>query len=162
MILREATTDDLRPLHDLAVKVWRQLEIPFDTSLDRFRHLKDGGFRIIVLWHEGEMAAALMAYPLETDRGPAYEIKAFVVDQTLKDKTTLLDALSLFALNIAVSEGRHVVVSRRPRRIAGAVYGRDKLGMDASMGDDAYIHQAGHAPDMMRRILDRHPEWQLP
>jgi hypothetical protein len=31
--------------------------------------------------------------PIATDRGPGYEIKAFVVNQTLKDKTTLLDAI---------------------------------------------------------------------
>ena len=162
MILREATATDLPPLHALATKVWTQLAIPFDTNVDRFRRLRGTGFRIIVLYDADQLVVALIASPLETDRGPGFEINAFVVDQDLQDKTTLLDALSLYAMNIALSEGRAAVVSRRPRSIAGAVYGRDKLGMDTTLSHANTIHQIGHAPDMMARILARHPEWQLP
>jgi hypothetical protein len=161
VIVREATDADLRPLHDLAVKVWAQLGIPYETSLDRFRALKRHS-RILVLWHEDKLLASLIAHPIETDRGPGFEIKAFVVDQDQPDRLKLLDALSLYAMNIGLSEGRGIVVSRRDRRIRGIVYGRDQLGMDATQGDDAYIHQVGHAKDMMARILERHPEWQLP
>jgi hypothetical protein len=169
VILREATPDDLSPLLRLCRKVWAQLGVPFDTNLDRFSSLEAGGFRIVVLYDSppasdgpADLAAALMAHPLETDRGPGFEIKAFVVDQALADKTTLLDALSLYAMNIAAAEGRYAVLSRRPRRTHGTVYGRDKLGMDATQGDDAYIHQTGQSKDMMAHILKRHPEWQLP
>lgn len=161
MILREATDADLHPLHDLAVKVWRLLHIPFDTNIDRFRSLRQQRFRIVVLYDANTMLAALIAHPLETDRGPGYQIKAFIVDQALKDKTTALDILSLYALNIAMSEGRPIVISHRPRSIAGPVYGPDKLGMEAQE-DNTHIHQFGRAPDMMARILNRHPEWQLP
>lgn len=159
-MLREATTDDLRPLHDLAVKVWAQLGIPYDTSLDRFSDLKAHGSRIVVLYDSADLVAALTAHPLETDRGPGFEIKAFVVDQDHPDRLKLLDALSLYALNIGLSAGRGIVVSRRDRRIRGVVYGRDHLGMDAAQGDGSYITQWGNAPDMMKRILDRRPEWR--
>ncbi len=162
LTLREATDADLRPFHALAIKVWSQLGVAFDPDFARFRRIRDGRHRIVVLWQDDQLVAALVAIPIATDRGPGFEIKAFVVDQDLQDKTTLLDALSLYAMNIALAEGRTIVVSHRPRRIAGTVYGRDKLGMDTTRGDDAYIHQIGYAPDMMARIFQRHPEWQLP
>ena len=161
MILREATAADLPPLLALCKKVWTQLSVPYDTSLDRFRRLLSQRFRIVVLYDGEKMLATLIAHPLETDHGPAFEIHAFVVDQTLKDKTRLLDALSLYALNIAMTEGRRIVLSHRPKAITGPTYGPDKLGM-TTHDDGTHIHQAGHAPDMMHRILDRHPEWQLP
>ena len=162
MILREATRDDLQPLLALCKKAWTRLGIPFDTNIDRLRQLREQRFRIIVLYDADAILAALIAYPIATDRGPGFEIKAFLVDQDLHDKTTLLDALSLYAMNIALAEGRAVVLSRRPRRTRGTVYGRDKLGMDTALSDANTIHQIGHAPDMMQHILDRHPQWQLP
>ncbi|KKN47447.1 hypothetical protein LCGC14_0662870 [marine sediment metagenome] len=162
VIFRETTDADLKPLYDLCRKVWTQLGIPFDTSIDRFRDLKDTGFRIVVLYVGTDLQAALIAYPLETVQGKGYEIKTFVVNQDLQDKTRLLDALSLYAMNIGVSEGRRVVVSHHIKGVKGASYTRDMLGMDTSQGNDAYIYQIGHAPDMMRHILDRRPEWQLP
>ena len=161
MILREATDADLRPLLALCKKVWTQLNIPHDTSVDRFRGLQRQRFRIVVLWDADAMVAALIAHPLETDRGPAYEIKAFVADPDHPDRLRLIDALSLYALNIAMSEGRRIVVSSRIKGLAATFYGRDLLGM--AMTDRGFdLHQVGHAPDMMRRILGRHPEWQLP
>ncbi len=162
MILREATDDDLPPLHDLARKVWTQLDIPFDTSLERFRALQRGRFRIIVLWDGKAMPAALIAHPIETDRGPGMEIATFVVDQERPDKLNLLDALSLYAMNIAASEGRYIVVSIRPRRTKGTVYGRDRLGMETLPTHSDQVHQIGHSAGMMAHILARRPEWQLP
>lgn len=161
MIVREATEKDLKPLTALCKKVWTHLAISFDTSIDRFRHLLSQRFRIVVLYDGKKMIAAIIAHPLETDRGAAYQIHGFIIDQTLRGKTALLDALSLYALNIAMSEGRSIVVSHRPKAIAGSLYGPDKLGMEAQEDDD-HVHQFGHAPDMMARIFDRHPEWSLP
>ncbi len=166
MILREATADDLSPLLALCRKVWTQLAIPFDTSLDRFRALQPHGFRIVVLYDSppasggtADLVAALTAHPVETDRGPGFEIKSFVVDQDRPDRVELLDALSLYSCNIALSGGRHVVLSRRDKRIPGTVYGRDLLDME-TQDHDAYILQIGDAQAIIERIFQRRPEWR--
>jgi hypothetical protein len=166
VILREATDDDLRPLMALCRKVWTQLGVPFDTSLDRFRSLQAHGFRIAVLYHSppasggaADLTAALAAHPLETDRGPGFEIKSFVVDQDRADNVELLDALSLYSCNIALSEGRHVILSRRDKRIPGTVYGRDLLDME-TQDHDTCILQIGDAQAIIERIFQRRPEWR--
>lgn len=161
VILREATEADLRPLHDLAVKAWRQLKIPVDTNIDRFRRLRDTGYRIIVLYDAGQLLAALIAHPLETDRGPGYTVAMLVVDHERPDRMTLLDAISMYACNIALSEGRTVVVSEWSKTTPGVRYGRDILSFDT---EDAFerVRQTGDAQAVVANILGRHPQWQLP
>jgi hypothetical protein len=105
------------------------------------------------------MLAALCALALETDRGPGYEIITFVVDQDRPDKIKLLDAISIYACNIAMSEGRPVVVSRRDKRIQAAVYGRDTLKME-TREEPWEITQLGGAQAIIKNILDRRPEWR--
>jgi hypothetical protein len=153
--------NDLRPLHALAVKVWGQLGIPVNTSVARFRALREQRFRIVVLWDGDALPAALIAHPIEAVRGPGYEIKAFIVDQARADKIKLLDAISMYACNIAAAEGRRVVVSARPKAVTGVVYGRDVLRMHA---DDrpTEVYQTGDAQAIIKNILDRRPEWRLP
>lgn len=164
--LREAVPDDLPPLLRLCEKAWAQLGVPFDTSLARFRSLSAHGFRIVVLYDSppasdgaADLVAALTAHALETDRGPGFEIKAFVVDQDRPNRVELLDALSLYSCNLALSEGCHVVLSRHDKRISGTVYGRDLLGMEAQ-DHDAYILQIGDAQSIIERIFERRPEWR--
>ena len=162
LILREATEKDLPPLITLLNKVWAQLDVPFKADLKSIRRLSKRGLRVVVLWLDGEMVAALGAHHVETDRGPGFKVIPFVVDQNRPDRLKLLDAISLYALNIGQSEGRSIVASESDKRVPGGVYGRDFLAMDAHDDGVGHIQQIGYAPDMMARILERHPEWQLP
>lgn len=164
--LREATRDDLPPLLRLCEKVWAQLGVPFDTGLAHFHALEGHGFRIVVLYDSppasggtADLVAALTAHRLETDRGPGFEIRSFVVDQDRADKVKLLDALSFYSCNIALSEGRHVVLSRRDKRIPGTVYGRDLVDME-TQDHDAHILQIGDARAIIQRIFQRRPKWR--
>lgn len=161
MILREATGADFRPLVILCKKVWTQLVVPFEVDFKRLHRLRKQGFRFIVLWQDGELLAALGAHHAETDRGSAFIVSPFIVDLARPDRLKLLDALSLYAMNIGLSEGRSVVVSMSDKRVPGGVYGRDFLGMDAQDWG-AHIYQIGHGSDMMKRILKRNPKWLLP
>jgi hypothetical protein len=161
VIIREATDADIRPLHDLAVKAWTQLAIPFDTNIDRLRRLQQQRFRIIVLYDGSEIVAALTAHPLETDRGPGYTVAMFVVDQERPDRMTLLDAIAMYACNIAMSEGRRIVVSEWSKATPGVRYGRDILAFQTQDMFD-HVRQTGDAQAVIANILRRHPEWQLP
>lgn len=159
MILREATDDDLPPLLRLAKKAWTRLGIPFGTDIDRFRKFAAGA-RIVVLWDNLGLTAALAARPIETDRGPGLEVVFFVVDPDASDKTQLLDAVSLYACNLALADQRPVIVSRWRKSTPGLRYGRDLVGMDAHDEGGDRVQQIGHAATIARRILERRPEWR--
>ncbi len=158
MILREATPDDLRPLLRLAKKAWTRLGVPFDTDIDRFRKWADQ-VRIVVLYDAGRLAAALGGRPFDTEHGPGFEVVLFVVDPDAADKIKLLDAVSLYARNIAVSEGRYAVLSRS-YNLTPTLYGRDTLRMDA-VDARSRVEQTGDARTLAHRILERRPEWRL-
>ena len=167
MILREATRDDLRPLAALCLRSWPRLGAPHRTdALAWLRALRGTGGRITVLWQDGQLLAAVIARPVETDRGGAYHIPAWVVDQDRADWLALADAIVLYSCNIAMSEGRRIVLSERDPRATGAYYGRDLLGMEAedvgvdTAGGPSGLHQRGDAQAIAQAVLDRNPEWR--
>jgi hypothetical protein len=159
MILREALSTDLPPLTQLAERAWSALSIPYDPSavLPRLSTLPPS-FRTIVLYDGPALSAALVAQPSETPYGPGFEILAFLVEQNHPRRLDLLDALSLYALTLALSERRPGVISCRLRSVPGPVYGRDWLAMP-TLEDPATILQIGNAPDMIAAIIARHPQW---
>ena len=166
MILREAkATDDLLPLLNLAKASWSAGGFPYREQMDgdargeRFRAMVRSRSRIILLYEGERLLAALGAHPLETDRGQGYEVTVFVVDPTLSadKRLELLDAASLQACNIALSEGRRVVMSRPFNAEGRTLYGSDKVGMTYGAGYDG--QQWGDALTINAAILERHPEW---
>ena len=157
MILREATPDDLPPLLALCKKAWTGLGIPFDTDIDRFQKWAAGA-RIVVLYDTAGLAASLGARSIETDRGPGFEVGLFVVDPDHPDSVKALDALSLYACNLALADQRPIVLSHDPKRTP-VIYGRDLVGMDAQDYGDR-IQQIGDATTIAQRILERRPEWR--
>lgn len=161
MIVREATDADLIPLVNLTKETLTKLGIPVRPSLSANNIQREGTYTV-VLYDGRNLVASVSARPLATDRGPAFQVGTFLVRQERKDKLYVLDALSLYALNFAVAKGRRIIRTERLRHIPGMVYGRDHLGMNATQGDNVYLHQWGRAPDMMKRILERHPEWSFP
>lgn len=158
MILREATTDDLWPLMALCKKAWTHLGIPFDTDLPRFKKWA-AKVRTVVLYDDTGLTAALAARHAETDRGPGFEVVLFVVDPDASDKIKLLDAVSLYACNLALADQRPIIISRWRKTTPGVRYGRDLVSMDARDDGADRVQQIGHAQTIAQRILARRPEW---
>jgi hypothetical protein len=161
IILREATGDDLLPLARLCHLAWTAGGITYDTTdvRDRFDRLRVQGTRIIVLYDGNAMLAALTAYPIDTPQGPGHAVDTFVVHPDAPDKLLLLDALTLYACNIAMSERRPIVTSRRPKT-ATTTYGITQVGMDAQDKGGETL-QTGAADVIIARILERRPQWRL-
>jgi hypothetical protein len=159
VILREATPDDLRPLMALCKKAWTQLGIRHDTTIDAFRDLHRQA-RLVVLYEGRDLLAGLGALRIDTADGPGFEVILLVVDQDHLDRLQLLDAISLFAANVARSEGARIVLSRRRRGLAAARYGRDFVGMTNIAGPTDDIRQVGDTDTIIQRIFERRPEWR--
>ncbi len=161
VIVREATDADLEPLLALCKREWTRLGTPYTIDIDRLRRFQEQRFRIMVLYDGKEMVAAIMAHPRETDRGPGHTVDILVVLHKRPDRMALMDAISMYACNIAVSESRRVVFSVWRKTTPGVRYGRDLLDFDTDdqLGD---VQQTGDAQAVIANILSRHPEWSLP
>lgn len=159
LIIREARKDDVKPLVAFCNKVWTQLGMPWEATLDRVLRMQEQEFRTIVLYDGKGMVAALTAHPIETDRGPGYEVPMFAVDQERPDRLKLLDAISMYACNVAMSEGRRVVSSPSLKAVPGPAYGKEFVGMESEDMGDSY-RQTGDARDIIKAILARRPEWR--
>ena len=160
VIIREAEHADLEPLAALTRKVLAQQNVlaDYDPTEARFAAAKEQGFRLVVLFDERGLLAALVASPLQTDRGLAFEIKLFAIDRSRAERLDLADALALWAMNVAQSEGYRVVVSRRRKDVAGTVYGRDVLDMETYDGGGEWV-MWGTMTELIKSIYERHPEW---
>ncbi len=165
MILRDATSDDFRPLLALCRKAWTHLGLAFDTDAARLRRWATGR-RLVILTDTDDLTqadailAALAAAPIETDRGPGYAVDLFVVDPENSDKVTLLDAISLYACNLALADRRPIITSRWHTTTPGIRYGRDLAGMDAAPDGADRMIQVQDAAVIAERIIERRPEWR--
>ncbi len=161
VIVREATDADLKPLEAFCRKAWDQLGTTYvaDFGVARLAKMAEGGRRYFVLFDNAALVAALSGRAMKTDHGSGYEIGLFVADPKRSDRLALLDALSLYALKVAVSEGVEVIHTRRDKRMSGPVYGRDRAGMDAEHESTGHLFQVGEPKAMIAAILKRNPEW---
>lgn len=159
MILREATDDDLRPFLDLCVKSWSHVGLDFDTE-HIHRQLRSKGLRVMVAYDGPDLVAGLAALPMETLDGLGYLITMFAVDHEHRDALMLQDAVSLYACNIAMSEGRRVVCSQWLKSTLRTRYGRDVLGM-AQEDRGTSVEQTDDAQAIIENIFTRRPEWQI-
>src|SRR3989337_1202939 len=158
VILREVTAADYKALTTLANKVFSQDNLLVMVPKDRFLKLKTQGFRIVCLF-DPNLVAALVACPLKTDKGAGFEIVFFLVDKTRPDTIDLADALTLWSLNVAQSEGYLIVVTRVNKSIAGTIYARDVLNMETTDDGSEWV-MVDTMKTMASNILKRHPEWR--
>jgi len=155
VILREAVDKDYPPLARFLNVEVRRLGYEGAFTAQSLARRTQVGLRLFGLWDEDVLTASLGAWPIETDRGPGYEVQILVADH-IKD----LDAVVLYACNISVSEGRYRIHSERAPQSTAAYYGRDYAGMPSSSLEGAIYRNDGDARAILTVIFNRRPEWR--
>ena len=156
MILREATAADLP---DLAPFLQRELtawgfnaRATVATVRALFMHRR----RYAYVTEDDAIVAVGTFHPVETERGPAYEIPIFVSSIDHPDKLRVLDALALFICNLLRSEGILHLITRRPDHPHSAGL-HDRYGFLQEEGTDIrYVL----TETTIANILRARPEWR--
>ncbi len=155
MILREATDADLP---DLAPFLQRELTAwGFDahTTTATVRALFAHRRRYAYVIEDDAIVAVGVFHPIETERGPAYEIPIFVSSVTHPDKLRVMDALALFICNLLRSEGILHLTSRRP----------DHPHIASLYARYGFVQEEGHSfrsvltETPIANVLRERPEW---
>ena len=166
VILREATDDDLRPLHALYIQAWAAKGDTYDLDFDHFRHANASGSRTVVLLDGPDLLATLTATKVATDRGVAFVVTTHMARPDRPDAVNLLDHVSIYALNIGISEGCVIVITR-VKPSATTHYGPDigmtteTRGTNVKTGEPAELYRTGDAKRMLEVLIKRNPEWEL-
>ena len=168
MNLRRATAADLPALAAFANRELECIGVRHTITADYLRSIRLSA-RFHLLEEEGVITAALCAVSIETADGPGVQITLLLVASGHPDPVRALDAISLYGCNVALSQGRPVIVAQLPVKAATAyVYSRDFLGLetqdagiDTRTGAVAAVRQQGDAQAIMERIFERRPEWRL-
>jgi hypothetical protein len=162
VILREAVGKDYPSLARFLNVEVRRLGYEGAFTAQSLARTTKAGLRLVALWDEGMIAAVLGASPIETDTGPGYEVQILVTNRRHPDRIKALDAIVLYACNLAVSERRYRILSERSPESTAVYYGRDYAGMPSTSPQGAVGYgNDGDARDILPVILKRRPEWRI-
>lgn len=171
MIVREATDTDLKPAARFMHERLSALGVSNVTPTpNRIRSLQSRGYRLLLAfdpdWRSKDIAAFLAVRPCETHLGGGYTVLEWAAHADYPDAFLALDAVCLFGVNIAVSEGRHYIKGDGPlfhTFAYGASVGMETTveGRDGATKEPSYWRNTGDARDIMVAILKRRPQWRI-
>ena len=131
---------------------------PSKPALD-LATVEGGRQRYLVLEKDGAILAATYIFPFKTDKGPGYEIKLFLVRFDFDNRLLASDALSLWGLNLMLSEDVHFLYSNTDTSKGLPTYGKDFAGATTEQSGDLMKESVDPATTI-EIIFNRRPSWR--